>query len=254
MICGLEPNAVKVARSVPRGERLERVGPTRYMYTVGLDVDTIVSLILVIILIIIGLFAGNLFYTNGSIYNLLKEKIRMVIFYLNLYFLFSNIGFKCKNKNEGESAGNLEVLFKANKNLNFYFDGEISKDLFISDHLKKHHKPESEEEFGHYLAGLIEGDGHIRVGEINIVFNKDDIFLAYYLKKKIGYGSVLQSANQHAVYYAVFKKEGRKKVLELINGKLRGPYKIKQFLDCNYDTEFNLTILPPSKENILNNY
>lgn len=37
IICGLEPNAVKVARSVPRGERFERVGPTRYMYTVGLD-------------------------------------------------------------------------------------------------------------------------------------------------------------------------------------------------------------------------
>lgn len=35
--CGLERSAVKVARYVLRGERLERVGPTRYMYTVGLD-------------------------------------------------------------------------------------------------------------------------------------------------------------------------------------------------------------------------
>lgn len=34
-----------------------------------------------------------------------------------------------------------------------------SIDSYISDHMSKHVRPETDEEFGYYLAGLIEGDG-----------------------------------------------------------------------------------------------
>jgi len=43
----------------------------------------------------------------------------------------------------------------------FIFDKPlISKENLISDHLKKDIKPKIDEDFGYYLAGLIEGDGY----------------------------------------------------------------------------------------------
>ena len=63
----------------------------------------------------------------------------------------------------------------------------------ISDNLKKHTKPKKDEEFGYYLAGLIEGNGYFGDHFFEIILPKDDISLAYYIKKQIGYGSVLKS-------------------------------------------------------------
>jgi hypothetical protein len=37
----------------------------------------------------------------------------------------------------------------------------IPETLFISNHLKNIKKPEIEEEFGYYLAGLVEGDEYV---------------------------------------------------------------------------------------------
>jgi len=81
---------------------------------------------------------------------------------------------------------------KDNTDVVFDFDSQlISNDLFISDHLRKHTKPDTDEEFGYYLAGLIEGDGYLGDRRIEIAFHIDDISSAYYIKKIIGYGSVL---------------------------------------------------------------
>jgi len=82
------------------------------------------------------------------------------------------------------TSDNAEVIFDFNNTL-------ISENLFINDHLKKHKKPETEEEFGYYLAGLIEGDGYIGGRRIEIAFHIDDISSAFYIKKRIGYVSVL---------------------------------------------------------------
>jgi len=92
----------------------------------------------------------------------------------------------------------------------------------ISVHLPKHKKPTTEEEFGHYLAGLIEGDGSFSVdGSISICFHELDAPLAYYIKKKIGYGSVYKIQNKNAVLYRVAHSKGVLKIANLINGKLR---------------------------------
>lgn len=48
----------------------------------------------------------------------------------------------------------------------------------ISDHLIKHNKPETDEEFGHYL------DGYFGDHRFEIAFNKEDTFLAYYIKNE----------------------------------------------------------------------
>lgn len=54
----------------------------------------------------------------------------------------------------------------------------------ISIHTSKQLKPANSTEFGHYLAGLIDGDGHFSSAQqLVIVFNILDIQLAYYIKK-----------------------------------------------------------------------
>jgi hypothetical protein len=83
---------------------------------------------------------------------------------------------------EEQSAGN-PLVFSISDNAEVIFDFDnslISENLFISDHLKKHKKPETEEEFGYYLAGLIEGDGYIGGRRIEIAFHIDDVSSAYY--------------------------------------------------------------------------
>ena len=44
----------------------------------------------------------------------------------------------------------------------------------------------NDEEFGHYLAGLIDGDGHYSTRQqLTITFHEDILFLAYYLKFRL---------------------------------------------------------------------
>jgi single-stranded DNA-specific DHH superfamily exonuclease len=87
-----------------------------------------------------------------------------------------------------------------------FFDKFITKPGKVElikkyEHLKR---PKSEEDFGYYLAGLIEGDGYIGKRSIEIAFHINDISLAYYIKKRIGYGNVTKySHTNNAVRYSV---------------------------------------------------
>jgi hypothetical protein len=72
------------------------------------------------------------------------------------------------------------------------------------EHLNKHKKPESDESFGYYLAGLIEGDGYIGKRSIEIAFHVSDSQLAYYIKKRLGFGNIIKySHTKNAVRYCV---------------------------------------------------
>jgi hypothetical protein len=85
--------------------------------------------------------------------------------------------------------------------------------------------------FGHYLAGLIDGDGYISPFSITISFNILDASLAYYIKKRIGLGKVSSAGrikNKKAVVYSLYNKEGIEKVLCLINEKIRSHDKFAQ--------------------------
>lgn len=282
---------------------------SHHMYSVGLDVDTyVVSLIIVILLIIIGLYAGNLFNTKGSerralykkinnyigglfkgtrrgiapfgsIDKFIEEKICMVNIKINLNFI---------NNNEEQSAGNMDFvsghvnalkqpgeaaavsndqdLYKVNDDFEeqfdvsleeyFYGNGTIPKDLWISDHMKKHSKPKTDEEFGFYLAGLIEGNGSFNSSElIEIPFNEKDISSAYYIKKRIGYGSVvIKKNNPVSVKYLVRHSLGIKTIINLVNGKFLGKSKINQLIENNYEKIYSIKILPQGKPNILLNH
>ena len=59
----------------------------------------------------------------------------------------------------------------------------------ISIHVPTHLKPLNDEQFGHYLAGLIDGDGHFSSKQqLIIVFSSADVALAYYIKERLGFG------------------------------------------------------------------
>ena len=120
-----------------------------------------------------------------------------------------------------------EVIFDFNKPL-------ISNEYFISDHLTKHKKPETDEEFGYYLAGLIEGDGYFGDHRFEISYHIEDISSAYYIKKRIGYGNVLFLKNKNSVRYVLRHKAGLLKFLSLVNGKFLGQNNIDQLIYHNY--------------------
>jgi hypothetical protein len=100
----------------------------------------------------------------------------------------------------------------------------------ISDHIPSHLKPKTFEELGYYLAGLIEGDGYFGDHRFEIAFHENDTFLAYFIKKEIGFGSILSLKNKRSVRYVLRHSEGLRKVLILVNGKFLCNAKINQLL------------------------
>ncbi len=100
------------------------------------------------------------------------------------------------------------------------YEGE--KVNIVSNHVPKHKKPACDDEFGAYLAGLIEGDGYInkKVINISIAFHQLDLPLAYYIKKRIGFGVVNKVKDKNAFLYRA-NLEGSIVIAKLINGKLR---------------------------------
>jgi hypothetical protein len=124
----------------------------------------------------------------------------------------------------------------------------------ISVHVPIHFKPQSKIDFGHYLAGLIDGDGHFsNTPQLVIVFNELDASLAYYIKSEIGYGNIYKVKNKKAIILVISKKLGIIKVLDLINGKIRSNNKFyqinkniltnpkfKTFSNFNFNSDLNL--------------
>jgi hypothetical protein len=99
----------------------------------------------------------------------------------------------------------------------------------ISVHTPKHLKPLNDEQFGHYLAGLIDGDGHFNTKQqLVIVFHSSDAYLAYYIKKRLGFGSVKKIKNKNAFLLVISSILGIEKVIKLINGKFRTENKYNQ--------------------------
>jgi len=118
----------------------------------------------------------------------------------------------------------------------------------ISIHVPTHFKPVNDEQFGHYLAGLIDGDGHFsKSPQLVITFNALDASLAYFIKSRLGYGNIYKVINKKAIILVVSKHAGIIKVLELINGKIRSQQKLDQIknniLSNPYFNNFNNFII-----------
>ena len=144
------------------------------------------------------------------------------------YSIVLNIVKKLKQKSK--SAGNiLNITDGTSETLcnGIVVDSEHVR--IVSDHVPKHLKPLNNEQLGHYLAGLIDGDGHFsKIQQLVIVFSSPDAFLAYYIKKRLAYGTVKKVKNKNAYLLIISKKEGIVNVLNLINGKLRTEHRFNQ--------------------------
>lgn len=131
-----------------------------------------------------------------------------------------------KLKQWSQSAGNT-LLFKSGTSETIRNNTENI--TAISIHVPRHFKPLNDEQFGHYLAGLIDGDGHFSSRQqLVIVFSSPDVQLAYYIKKMIGFGHVRKVTNKNAYLYIISNKDGMTRAINLINGKLRTRNKFNQ--------------------------
>jgi hypothetical protein len=130
-------------------------------------------------------------------------------------------------------------------------DDPNSKIKIISDHLRKHAKPISDEAFGYYLAGLIEASGHISNNKLEIIFDEKDYSLAYFIKKRVGYGRVI---SEDSARYLLEHPQGLKTLLTLINGKFFTANITDQLLNNEYDQKYEISILPPTDFDIKKNH
>ena len=187
------------------------------MYTVGLDVDRFVFTVKIL------LYAGNSWLSYPLVFIALGK--------IFLYFT-------------GQSAGNFSfsTMVKAVTKNTYNKYSELPK---ISVHPPIHNSNLTNEEFGYFLAGLIEGDGWFGKKELHIIFSENDISLAYFIKKRIGHGNVYKIKDKKAVRYICKNKEGLYIILSLINGKFVSNYKYEQLIRHNYSQDFNIDIQPP---------
>ena len=218
------------------------------MFTVGLDVDKLVSTELHFLVIIFDYIESErekilLYAGNSSISS------PLVSIALGKIYLKSNI------KYSRQSAGNFcfsrKVTTNTNRTHNSFFNLPS-----VSDHIPLHTSIDklSEEQFGYFLAGLIEGDGWFGKKELHIIFSEEDTSLAYHIKKRIGHGNVYKIKNKKAVRYICKNNKGLLVILSLINGKFVSIYKYEQLIKNNYKNKFNFEILPPTNKISLENY
>jgi hypothetical protein len=110
------------------------------MYTVGLDVDKLVFTIKIL------LYAGN-FYISGPLIFIMLGKI-----YLKQYTNKINLILI------EQSAGNFKFSTKTTVCTKNTYNNYKNLSL-ISIHVNKHESNLNDNDFGYFLAGLIEGDG-----------------------------------------------------------------------------------------------
>lgn len=101
----------------------------------------------------------------------------------------------------------------------------------IASHVLKHAQKLNDHEFGYYLAGLIDGDGHFSIqNQFILIFHEDDAFSAYNIRTRIGFGTVSKVKGKKAYKLIISKKAGIIKVLEFINGKIRTELRFNQII------------------------
>ena len=130
------------------------------------------------------------------------------------------------------SAGDLYVKDETSETLRNEIVVNTENVKLISVHVPKHLKPLNDDQFGHYLAGLIDGGGYFNSKQqLVIVFHSLDASLAYYIKRRLGFGSVRKVKDGNAFLLIIAAKKGMEKVINLINKKIRTESKLDQIKD-----------------------
>lgn len=117
---------------------------------------------------------------------------------------------------------------------------------------------------GHYLAGLVEGDGYIFVPTgnkkysypyVRITFHEDDLPLINKLRQILGYGNIMEVKGKEAFRFTIYGKNVIP-FIELINGKFRTPkidtlHKLITWYNNRYN--YNMPLLPLDTSNLGSN-
>ena len=152
-----------------------------------------------------------------------KTLLKTKVFYNADYF--NSIKVKMSSR-KSSSAGNFFDNKKGTSETSRNELNETPKPVSI--HVPKHLKPLSDNDFGYYLAGLIDGDGHIsKIPQIVICFAIKDLSLAYYLKKRIGYGSIQKIKDKNAINLVIAHTKGLIRVHNLVCNKLVLDHKVQ---------------------------
>jgi LAGLIDADG endonuclease len=93
-------------------------------------------------------------------------------------------------------------------------------------HIKK---PLNFEDFGYFLAGLIDADGYLRKKELAITLDNADISLEFKFKIKVFGGRIRPYKNRRAFNYELNNVAQLLRVADLIRHKLRLPKRVRQF-------------------------
>ena len=84
--------------------------------------------------------------------------------------------------------------------------------------------------FAAFLAGIIDGDGHInKIPQLCIVFHEKDVSVAYYLKSQIGFGTVSKVKNKGAYTLIISHKKGLQIISTWVRHRLRLESKRTQY-------------------------
>jgi len=159
-------------------------------------------------------------------YSYLPYYVAIWILIQSITHIIKVIVTKLKLGNRNKSAGNFVYNFYKRTSETLSNKAIIKK---ISVHVPTHLKPITDNDFGHYLAGLIDGDGHLsKTPQIIIVFNSRDASLAYFIKSRIGFGNVYKVKQKKAIILVIAKLVGIATVLKLVSGKIRSQIKINQ--------------------------
>jgi hypothetical protein len=183
---------------------------------------------------IIG-FLTLLFAGTTSIFSFKYSLLNDIVKKLKQWSLSADIIFIVKKKNKNKNGTSETLRNETIKNT------ENVKS--ISVHVPTHLKPVNDDQFGHYLAGLIDGDGHFSSKQqLVLVFNSLDVSLAYYIKKRLGFGNVKKVKNKNAYLLVIANREGLEKIINLINGKIRTENKFNQITNniLNHDNYSDL--------------
>ncbi len=112
--------------------------------------------------------------------------------------------------------------------------------LSLNCHRKSHQYPNTLDDWGYYLAGLIDSDGSFtnildNQPNLTICFHIKDISLAYKIRSFLNYGTISKIKNKNACTYVLTNQFGFLKLLPLLNNKLKHQDKLKRyFLLCKH--------------------